>query len=132
MKEQCFFFTSGLCSFLKRKLKTGLTVHHTFWLCSGLGICSFALRSSLFCSRRSFKTCDKSKSLSLLFTKREKRVICSRRSLQKEQFALLKRARERFALFCFPTLAKSLVPLSLKDIIMKQYKYSGDPYMYTS
>ena len=128
-RAMLFFYEWALLLFEE---KTENWTYCTSHLLALLRVGNLLFRSSLFCSRRSFKTCDKSKSLSLLFTKREKRVIRSRRSLQKEQFALLKRAKERFALFCFPTLAKSLVPLSLKDIVMKQYKYAGDPYMYTS
>ena len=34
MKERFALFKSGLCSYLKRKLKTGLkNLYHTFWFC---------------------------------------------------------------------------------------------------
>ena len=49
-----------LCSFLKRKLKTYITLF-------GFAV---RVRNSLFCSRRSFNKSDKSDSLLLLFTKR--------------------------------------------------------------
>ena len=57
MKEQIALFKSGLYSFLKRKLKTGLkSLHYTFW------------------QKQKRLNSD---SLSSLFSKRAKRGICS-------------------------------------------------------
>ena len=90
MKEWIILFNSELWPFLKRKLKTELkNLYHTFWLC-------FYIKK---------KRANHSSSLISLFTKREKRASHPRRSSKKtkRKICLLKRAKERLALFCQKT-----------------------------
>ena len=56
LKELFALFKSGLCSFLKRKLKTGLISHFLALLRVG----NLLFRSSLFCSRHLYKKSKKS------------------------------------------------------------------------
>ena len=126
MKERFARFKSGLGSFLKREMKTGLMYIWyitPFGVCSGLGIRSFTLVA--------------------IYKKSDTIAIYSCHSLQKEwkeRIILLKRAKERFVLFCqkksdlhekpkseFPTLQVKLDSCGMKRDIspLHSIRYSS-------
>ena len=96
-KSNLLFLREGFAPFWRENWK--LDLYHTFWLCSGLGICSFALHSFAL----------------VIFTKRAKRALSKR--AKKERFALLK-----WASFL---VKKRAIGTKTKERIPNHEKYLG-------
>ena len=93
MKERFPLFNGRLCSFLQRKLKTGLQNLYKLFGFANIKnkrepLSLLKRATGAICSCRSFKMSKKSESLSSVCTKRAKRAkraICLHRSLKKSQ-----------------------------------------------
>ena len=123
MKEWIILFNSELWPFLKRKRKTELkNLYHTFWFAF---IYKKKESESLFIIHLAlYQKREKSDSPSLLFKKKTKREIC-----------LLKRAKERLALFCQKTSDSHEKPKSefwtLIFRVQQSHIYSNTTVLYS-